>query len=1652
MTHCSFRSILKTAFLLVLLPVSATTHAAILYVSPAGSHSSDGSSWERAFMSPQTALSLAQHGDEVWVAAGEWSGQFTVADGVGFYGGFRGNEYTRDQRDPVQNVTTLKGVPGWPVVHINNSSDSTTIVSGFTVVGPAYFGIYCGKDASPIIRGNVVTGCTTGIHASNCGTPIIEDNTVKDCLWYGIVCLEPAGTAIVRRNNVFDHLYPGLFGSGSRVEENWFASSSQPLRVFGNALFLRNRVSHMPGIGVRIAFAVLAGGNVFDSNGTAVEVEGGQPRLINNTFAFNEVALSLQEGAVVANNIFAYSGTAVDFAGTDEAREHMVLANSCFHANDRDLANLEPGPGDVHADPEFADPGAGDFHLSSSSMCVDAGDNAWLEGVDLDLDGQPRIQGGTVDIGADESDCAMPGTTTVVYVSNSGSDLNDGRSWATSKASLGDALQTAANLGGGEVWAAAGDYLAATIPPQVDLYGGFAGDEGERSQSRPWLNRTVVRGHHQGVDVLRVANWEGTTRIAGLNVEVGRDGIVGSYLEVRNCTLRGLGGRGISIGTAGVAENNAVYGCGVAGLAGSGRFANNTVIRCGAGLSVTGDADIHNNILAYNGTGVASGEGAEQEGGFNCLFGNAEDYAGMLPFSTDVREDPLLNAPDLGDVHLSGNSPCIDAGLTSAASETEDFDGEPRVQGTGVDIGVDEWNGTPPPPVGRVVLHVRTDGDDANDGLTWETAKATIVAAGRAASPGTDIWVAKGTYPGNVLLLPLVNLYGGFAGGESDPAERPSTGAETNISFGMPLSPFPVGLYTVGVAGGYRANVVDRVKTVPAGDAWQVYAPGSSPIMRHCVIQGGVLATGPGTVLEDSSIWTKLECGDEAHIQNCLAGGVVKLGQNALLEDSEFHNATVTAPGGVARHNLFEKSTLAGAVEVDGNEFVDAGTLFFGQRDSQQAPAVAVSGDSAVTGNTFTNCAFAVSAATRGQSSTLVAGNSLRNCNRGIFASGSGHAVIASNSVASAHTGIEANSSQSTVMNNTVLGAVGAAIVEVGSYGRLANNLLTRNKVGVKVANSSVLLERNCLWDNGRDYDGVPPGESDIHKDPLLESVLFGKVHLAPESPCVDAGVSDSTLPWGFDLDGEPRKQGEAVDIGADESDGVPPDYQPVIKYVRSDAEPGGDGSSWAAAYGSLFSAVNALGSEGGIIRIAQGGYSGGTPIPSFVYVEGGYRSEGDGPDERNPYQFAAGISNRLSMSSGYRIAAAEGIRATRIELEGGPILRNNRLFWTPSMYQPTLISCTAGAPLVQGNRVQSLLPRTGIGIECLGLTEPTISNNEIAGTSIALIVDGGGILANNTIVDNNFGILFHEGSDPALDNNIVAFNKNGILNIGGNPVLRNNCFYNGTYTDYGSLPPGPTDIRVDPLFRNREAGDYHLRPDSPCVDAGDTSRVDLAWTDIDWEPRVSGSSVDIGADEVHWVLSTLAEAKLSPDWSAVEVSGPITTATFGSEFYTESEDRSSGLMFVKSVPGVVPGDRIHALGTMRTAPSGERYLDVNSLDVVGTGQIVPLFMRLGALGGGDWHYDAVAGSGQRGVEGGIGLNNIGLLVRVAGLAGEATPEGFVLTDASRGDVRVSLPVGVSPPPAGSFVVITGISSCAIENGKIVPRVRVRTPHDVVGL
>jgi hypothetical protein len=204
-----------------------------------------------------------------------------------------------------------------------------------------------------------------------------------------------------------------------------------------------------------------------------------------------------------------------------------------------------------------------------------------------------------------------------------------------------------------------------------------------------------------------------------------------------------------------------------------------------------------------------------------------------------------------------------------------------------------------------------------------------------------------------------------------------------------------------------------------------------------------------------------------------------------------------------------------------------------------------------------------------------------------------------------------------------------------------------------------------------------------------------------------------------------------------------------------------------------------------------------------------------------------------------------------------------------------TITNCTISDNVATGAGV-----RGGGGI-FFYIGNLTVSKSRIIGNSC----DGGGggiyarpwpsssALISNCIVSDNHAkyggamyILEHTwDARPVIRNCTISGNSatvrnGGIYGYSGVPYIFNSIIWgNNPAAIYGipkycDLPVrhyDPSNIKQDPLFVNPGGGNYHLRPNSPCINTGDPNYIaGPDDTDIDGEPRVMGGRVDMGVDE----------------------------------------------------------------------------------------------------------------------------------------------------------------------------------------------------------
>jgi parallel beta-helix repeat protein len=135
---------------------------------------------------------------------------------------------------------------------------------------------------------------------------------------------------------------------------------------------------------------------------------------------------------------------------------------------------------------------------------------------------------------------------------------------------------------------------------------------------------------------------------------------------------------------------------------GDGNIAYNNVIynnRAGIGISRATNTKVYNNTV-YNNPGGYAGIEIYQSSGtivrnnIVSVPGTIRDQGINTTLSNNLTTDPKYVNSSANDFHLQSTSPAINAGITLTEVPI-DFDGNPRPQGVGSDIGAYEYQSTP---------------------------------------------------------------------------------------------------------------------------------------------------------------------------------------------------------------------------------------------------------------------------------------------------------------------------------------------------------------------------------------------------------------------------------------------------------------------------------------------------------------------------------------------------------------------------------------------------------------------------------------------------------------------------------------------------------------------------------------------------------------------------------------------------------------------------------------------------------------------------------------------------------------------------------------------------------------------------------------------
>lgn len=435
--------------------------------------------------------------------------------------------------------------------------------------------------------------------------------------------------------------------------------------------------------------------------------------------------------------------------------------------------------------------------------------------------------------------------------------------------------------------------------------------------------------------------------------------------------------------------------------------------------------------------------------------------------------------------------------------------------------------------------------------------------------------------------------------------------------------------------------------------------------------------------------------------------------------------------------------------------------------------------------------------------------------------------------------GVSAGFSSLTIRNSLIYGN------DIGVYNSYGNisirncTIIDNNSFGVRKGSSGSASISNCiLWNNNDDLSGysasyscISDGDSgtgNIAVDPCFipDDEFY---HLLPNSPCVNSGNPGGSYEGQVDIDGNTRVIAGCVDMGSDEA-----------LRVYNETK-----SLWYTTINEAFDDSN----DYDVINVYPGTYYESLYMNSLPpdYSSTHVTIQSIDPNDWDVVSATVidgnGVTNTiyagyethptlsgLTITGGSRGIYAGYPGSTKVT---NSIINNNSI----GAYFYCCSDADVNNCIIKNNTIE------GIYLEAVGdcdLKNTLIHNNDQGIRSYGPVSAD---IHNCTIVDNsNYGIKGAEYTEFNIKNCIIWDNNDDLYDC------------NAIYSCISDGDAGSNNISSDPCFVDADSNDFHLLPDSPCINTGDPNDSYNGQTDIDGEIRVFGNRVDMGADEAHVV------------------------------------------------------------------------------------------------------------------------------------------------------------------------------------------------------
>jgi Putative binding domain, N-terminal/Viral BACON domain len=414
--------------------LAGSVQAADWYVATDGNDSAPGTNWTTAKLTIQAGVDASTDGDTVWVSNGVYAtddGRVAVGTSL--------NRVAIDKPVTVRSLTGPestfiegRGVGGnMRCVYVTNGA----ILSGFTVANgeplfppvedPDFDGGGVWSEPNGVISNCVLTGnftegggggayggtlyrCTLIHNRSSFGGGGASFGTLYDCMVVSN-SMSDSGAGVAS-STLYDC---SLIGNGTSTRGGGaYLSTLNNCTITGNSAYEGGGGAY----GSTLNNCLLTGNSAVIDGGGAYGGTLNNCTVVSNA-TYDEWGFYSTSGGgsynSSLNNCVVYDNTSVD---TDPNWSGGTIQTTC-------TTPLPSGTGNITDDPQFVDAAAGNYRLQTNSPCINAGDNAYVEGT-MDIDGNPRVMHGLVDMGAYELDEGGPVLMTLPIVINIGNEVS----------------------------------------------------------------------------------------------------------------------------------------------------------------------------------------------------------------------------------------------------------------------------------------------------------------------------------------------------------------------------------------------------------------------------------------------------------------------------------------------------------------------------------------------------------------------------------------------------------------------------------------------------------------------------------------------------------------------------------------------------------------------------------------------------------------------------------------------------------------------------------------------------------------------------------------------------------------------------------------------------------------------------------------------------------------------------------------------------------------------------------------------------------------------------------------------------------------------------------------------------------------------------